>query len=154
MPNAKVPIKENIEIKHVRDGKVIAHHKISNLITTAGKATCTKRLGGLASTAAWSHIAIGTDATAAAIGQTALLAEITTGGGARAAATVTTVTTDTTDDTLKLEYTFTFSASFTVTETAVLNAASGGSMFNRGVVGPYYVVSTDQLTFVHTFDLD
>lgn len=154
MPTSKLPLKENVRVVHKRAGAILSDKTISNLITTAGRAASAKRLGGLASTAAWGYIAIGTGSTAAAIGDTALGAEITTGGGGRTAATVSTVTSDTTDDTLKLEVTFTFSGSFVVAETGVFNASSSGSMLNRALIGPYTVISGDELTVVHTFDID
>ena len=154
MPNAKVPVKENVEITHVRNGQVLSRKVVSNMVTTAGRAAAVNRLGGLSSTPAFAYIALGIDATAAALTDTALGSEITTGGGERAAATVSATTTDTTGDTLRLEKTFSFTGSFTVTETGVFNNASGASMFNRALIGPYSVISGDALIVAHLFDLD
>lgn len=154
MPTSKLPLKENVQITHIRNGKVLSQKTISNLVTTAGKEASANRLGGLLSTPAWTYIALGTGSAAPAISDTALGSEITTGGGARAAATVSLTTTDTTNDTLRLEKLFTFSGTFTVSETAVFNNASGATMLNRALIGPYAVTFGDTLIVVHLFDLD
>lgn len=154
MTTSKIPLKENVAITHIRNGKVLSHKVISNLVTTAGKEASANRLGGLLSTPAWTYIALGTGSAAPAISDTALGSEITTGGGARASATVSLTTTDTTNDTLRLEKLFTFSGTFTVSETAVFNNSSGATMLNRALIGPYTVISGDTLIVVHLFDLD
>lgn len=128
--------------------------KISNLVTNAGMAGAASRLNGDGSEAAFTYIAIGTGAVAAAATDTALGAEITTGGGARAAATASRVTTDVANDTAKLVLTYTITATFAVTESGVLNAASAGVLLARQVFTAVNVVSGDSLQVTWTFDVD
>lgn len=128
---------------------------MKNLVTDAGKAGIASRINGATAEAVFDYIAIGTGTTAAAAGDTALVSEITTGGGARAQdASPTRETTDVTNDTAVLDVTYTFTSSFAVTESGVLNAASAGTLLNRQVFSAINVVNTDVLTVTHKFDID
>lgn len=141
---------DNILIEHIRDGVVIRTDTYHNLVTNAGFAGISSRLGA-SSTAIFNYIAIGIGTTAAAVTDTTLQSEITTNGGQRAAATVTQVTTTIANDTTQLDYTFVFTGSFSVSETGVLNAASGGTLLNRKVFTAYPVISGDRLRILHQF---
>lgn len=94
-------------------------------------------------------MAIGTASTAVAQNQTALGAEITTGGGGRksgADVTATLVTKDSANDTIRFVTTWAFTNSFGVNELGVFNAGSGGVMLLRQVFDdPLNVVSQDAL---------
>lgn len=127
---------------------------MANLTTTTGKAGVASRINGSGAEAAFTYLAIGIGTTAAAIGDTALQSEITTNGGARAAATASRVTTDTTNDTARLVYTWTFTGSFAVTEAGALNAASVGVLLNRQVFTAVNVVSGDSLQVTVDIDVD
>lgn len=124
---------------------------VSNLVTSAGKAGVASRINGSGGEAAFTFIAIGTGATAAAIGDTTLQAEITTNGGQRAAAVASRVTTTVTNDTSVLILTYTFTGAFAVTESGVLNAGAAGTLLNRQVFAAVNVVSTDTLQVTHRF---
>lgn len=126
-------------------GRHVGELKIANLVTSAGKAAIASRINGAGAEAAFTYIAIGTGTVAAAIGDTTLGAEITTGGGARASATASRTTTTVTNDTATLVHTFTFSSSFAITEAGALNAASAGTLLNRQVFSAVNVVSSDTL---------
>lgn len=126
----------------------------SNLVTSAGQAGVASRINGAGAEAAFTFIAIGTGAVAPAAGDTALGAEITTGGGARAAATASRVTTDVTNDTAQLVLTFNFTASFAVTESGTLNAAAAGVLLARQTFSAVNVVSGDSLQVTWKFDVD
>ncbi len=128
--------------------------KMSNLITNAGMAGVASRINGDGSEAIFNYIAIGTGTTAAAATDTALETEITTGGGARAAATVSRTTTDVTNDTARAVHTFNFTSSFAVTEAGVLNAASSGVLLNRQVFSAVNVVNGDSLQVTVDVDVD
>lgn len=128
--------------------------RMANLTTTTGKAGVASRINGSGAEAAFTYLAIGIGTTAAAIGDTALQSEITTNGGARAAATASRVTTDTTNDTARLVYTWTFTGSFAVTEAGALNAASVGVLLNRQVFTAVNVVSGDSLQVTVDIDVD
>jgi hypothetical protein len=129
---------------------------ISNLITTAGVAGIAARINGSGSPAAYVYIALGTGTDAAADADTQLVAEITTAGGARASATASVVTTDTAGDTAQLVNTFSFTtgASFAITESGVLNAASDGTLLARQVFSAINVASGDSLQVTWKFDVD
>jgi hypothetical protein len=127
---------------------------ISNLVTNAGMAGVASRVNGNGAEAAFTYIAIGTGATAAAAADTTLVTEITTNGGQRANATASRTTTDVTNDTATLVNTFTFTGSFAVTESGVLNAASAGTLLARQVFSAINVVSGDSLQITWNFDVD
>jgi hypothetical protein len=127
---------------------------IANLITNAGAAGVASRINGSGAEAAFTYIAIGTGAVAAAVGDTTLGAEITTGGGARANSTASRVTTDVTNDTARLVNTFNFTASFAVTESGVLNAATVGTLLCRQVFSAINVANGDSLQITWDVDVD
>jgi hypothetical protein len=125
---------------HWSDKKVVR-----NLVTNAGFALNAGLLSGVGTPTVIGYIALGTGTTAAAVTDTALQAEITTGGLARASATKSLVTTSVTNDTAQLLYTFTASASFAVTESGIFNASSAGTLFAHQVFAAINVNSGDNL---------
>lgn len=138
---------DTLEIIHIRDGKIIAQGlAVPDLVTNAGKAAFAGLLNGVVGDV-MKYVAIGTGTTAADATDTTLETEITTGGGARAEGTCSRVTTTVTNDTAQVEYTFTFTDSFAITECGLLNAASEGTLGCRQVFSPYNVVATDLMTF-------
>jgi hypothetical protein len=139
---------------HIRAGRVLASFSVPNLVTDAGKAGVASRINGSGAEAQFAHIAIGTGTTAAAAGDTALQTEISTGGGARAACTTSRVTTDVTNDTAQCVVTFTFTATFAVTEAGYFNAASAGTLLARQVFAAVNVVSGDSLSTTYKVDVD
>jgi hypothetical protein len=123
-----------------------------NLITNVGHAAANARMSGQGSYGTFVNLAIGTGTTAAAAGDTALQAEITTGGGARGAATATQVTTTVANDTTQIVKTWTFTSAFAVTEEGILdNATSGGNLLAHQVWAVINVASGDQLTVTHKY---
>ncbi len=131
-----------------------SHMNIANLVTDAGKAGVASRINGSGGEAAFTYIAIGTGGVAPAAGDTALGAEITTGGGARANSTASRVTTDVTNDTAQLVNTFSLTASFAVTESGVLNAAAAGTLLCRQTFSAVNVVNGDSLQVTWKIDVD
>ena len=77
------------------------------------------------------YIALGSGETAEAAAQTALVTEITTNGGARAASTNSQVTTTVTNDTAQFLKTFSFTGTLAINECGVFDAASTGTMLMR-----------------------
>jgi len=127
---------------------------VSNLVTNAGKAAVAALINGASATNVFDYLAIGTDGTAAALTQTALLGEITTNGGARAQATASRVTTDVTNDTARLVHTWSFSGTLTIQEIGVFNASSGGTMLARSVLSSFSVDNGDSLQATYDVDVD
>ena len=114
-----------------------------DLITNVGKAQGAGLLNGVV-TSPFTYLAIGIGTAAPAVTDTALASEISTGGGARAAATCTRVTTTVTNDTAQLYKEWTFTASFAVTECGAFDAASAGNMLFRQTFTAKNVESGDK----------
>lgn len=141
-----------LEVKD-KDGNLLLDTGFNdNTITNASFAVFSGLAGATGSQTAFTYLALGTDATASAASQTALIAEITDTGLARAAATVSRVTTTQTNDTLQLVYTWTASGSKTIAEVGVFNAASTGVMAGRIVLSPT-VALVNTNTFVVTYKI-
>ena len=121
------------------NGEVV--QEIPNLVVTAGKGYVASRMKDATATA-MSHMAIGTNNTTAAVGQTALSAE-----AARGALTSTTVSTNT------IAYVETFAAGTgtgAIVEAGVFNASSGGTMLCRTVFAVVNKGSADAMTITWT----
>ena len=140
--------KDILEIKHIRNGKVIATRHVENLITNTGLAAFAGLLNGVI-TNFFDYIAIGIGTTAPAVTDTALQSEITTGGGQRTAATCTRVTTTITNDTSQLVATFNFTGTFAVTEEGVCDSATVGIVACRQTFTALNVISGDAFQATH-----
>jgi len=148
-----IRVSDEVIIEHIRGGKVIEKRVLKgNIITNAGKAAVAARAGAIEQDG-FTYLAVGTGVTAENATQTALVAEITTGGLARAAATVTRVTTTVANDTLQLVYTWTASAAHAVRELGTFNAAAAGDMLARKLFAVINVANTDQLKMTHKFPI-
>lgn len=142
--------KGRINLKCFRvDGSLKWEVDTNNLVTSAGKAQLAL-LAGDASATPFTYLEVGTSSTAVSVGQTALQAAITTGGLARAAATVSRVTTTVTNDSLRLVYTWTASATHAVEEIGIFNASSAGTMLGRALTGTKNLVSGETLVGTYT----
>jgi len=148
-------IKENVRITALdKDGNIKDERHISNLVTNAGFAGMASRCNGDGAEAAFTYIAVGTGTTAAAVGNTTLQTETAASGLSRAAGTASRTTTDVTNDTASLTKTFTVSGTVAVTESGVLNAASGGTLLSRQTFTAVNVVNGDSLQVTWTYDFD
>ena len=142
-----------IGIRHIRDGKTLSYEEVDNTVTATGKAEVAGLINEVTSIG-FKWIAIGSSSTAAASANTALAAELTTGGLSRAAATCTRVTTDDTDDTAQLVHTFTATATLTVQEAGIFDSASGGIMLGRQTFAAKNMESADTLAITYKVDVD
>ena len=125
------------------DGTTKETQEIPNLVVTTGKTFVASRMAGTSATV-MSHMAIGTDNTAAAVGNTTLGSEV-----ARVALTSTTATNN------DIVYVATFpagtpSSSAGVVEAAIFNASSSGTMLCRTVFSIINKASTDSLSITWT----
>ena len=121
------------------NGEVV--QEIPNLVVTAGKNFVASRMKDTTK-AAMTHMAIGTNNTTAAVGQTALSAE-----AARGALTSTTVSNNT------IAYVETFAAGTgtgAIVEAGVFNASSSGDMLCRTVFAVVNKGSADAMTITWT----
>ena len=136
-------LKDTLEMKgHLAiavNGEVV--REVPNLVVTAGKGYVASRMKDATATA-MSHMAIGTGSTAAAAGDTALGSE-----SARVALTSTTVSG------ADITYVATFGAgtgTAAITEAAVLNASSSGTMLCRTVFAVVNKGASDSMTITWT----
>lgn len=147
-------IKGTLSIVHRdKDGKLKSRTDTHNIITNAGIAELVNLAGNVSTPAAFTYLALGTSNTAVAATDTALGAEIVSGGLERAAATVTRETTTVTNDTLQLTKTFTATATLTVEEVGVFNAASSGTMLGHALTTTKAMVSADTLAITYKIQL-
>ena len=117
------------------NGQIV--QEIDNLVVTAGKVFVASRMKDATATA-MSHMAVGTNATAAAAGDTALGTE-----SARVTLTSTTASTNT------IVYVATFPAgtgTAALTEAGILNASSSGTLLCRTVFTTINKGSADAMT--------
>ena len=132
-----------VEVKD-KDGNVKDSRQLKNLVVTAGLGYIASRMKE-ATADVMTHMAIGTDNTAAAAGNTALGTE-----AARQALTSTTVSSNT------VEYVASFAAGTgtgAITEAGVLNAASGGTMLCRTVFSVVNKGASDSMTITWTITI-
>ena len=125
------------------DGTVKQCESVKNLVVTSGKGYVASRMKDT-SASVMSHMAIGTGTTAAAAGNTALVSE-----SARVALTSTTVNNN------DVVYVATFpagtpSSAAAVTEAAIFNASSGGTMLCRTVFSVISKGTSDALSITWT----
>ena len=121
------------------NGEVV--QEVDNLVVTAGKGFVASRMVGTSANV-MSHMAIGTGSTAAAAGDTALGNE-----AARTALTSTNVSG------AVVTYVDTFAAGTgtgAITEAAILNASSGGTMLCRTVFSVVNKGASDSMTITWT----
>lgn len=126
-----------------QDGVVKQEQSVDNLVVTTGKSFVASRMAG-SSASVMSHMAIGTDNTAAAASDTGLGSE-----SARVALTSTTVNNN------DVVYVASFAAgtpssSAVITEAGIFNASSNGTMLCHTVFGSISKGTSDSLTITWT----
>lgn len=131
------------------NGKIRDEWSVRNTVVSAGKAQLAL-LAGDASATPFTYLAVGTSSTAVSVGQTALQAEITDTGLARASATVARTTTTVTNDTLSLTYTWIASGTKVVEEIGAFNASSSGTMLGRALTSTKTLANGEQLVATYT----
>ena len=117
-------------------------------ITTAGKRAVAQMIGGVGAVADFDYLALGSSATAFAVGQTALVAEITTLGLERAQDATPTEAAAV----LSVDYTWTATGDATLNEVGLLNAAAAGTMLGRTVLAAPISMVTDA-TYKYTYTI-
>jgi len=125
---------DELTIEAFVGGKRVHYQRIKGRCpTNAGFAAVAGLVGNTGSVNPFTYLALGTGSTAAAPTDTALEAEITDTGLARASATVSRVTTTVTNDTLQLLKEWTATGVKILREIGAFNAASAGDMLARKV---------------------
>src|SRR3990167_424926 len=115
-------------------------------MTNASLAVISGLVGNTGSQVAFTYLAVGTSSTAVSAAHTALQAEVTDSGLARASATVSRVTTTQTNDTLQLVKAWTATGTKTIEEIGIFNDASAGTMLARALTAGQAVVNTNVIT--------
>lgn len=130
-----------------KDGNVKVDRKEKNLVVTAGLGYIADRMkNDSGTTAVMSHMAVGSDNTAAAAGQTDLLSIL----GSREALDSTTVTGS------SVEYIASFEAgegTGAIVEAGIFNASTGGTMLCRTVFSTVNKAASDTMTITWTITL-
>lgn len=127
-------------------GELVETLDVDNLVVTAGKNFIASRMKDATATA-MTHMAVGTNNTAAAAGDTTLGTEV---GASRTALTSTTVSTNT------VQYVCTFGAGVgtgSLTEAGLFNAAAAGTMLARTVFSVITKAAGDSLTITWTITI-
>ena len=142
---------DELTIEHFRDGKLIDKRVIKGKCpTNAGFAAVAARVGGITEDA-FTRLALGTGSTGEVPANTALEAEITTGGLERTQATVSRVQTYVPNDTLQLLHEWTATATHLLREIGAFNAAAGGDMLARKTYALITVNNTDHVKMTYKF---
>jgi hypothetical protein len=118
---------------------------MATVLTTSGKGIITNRIKGSGTEPL--YIGWGTGAGTAAVGDTALATEDTTGGYTRATGTSSRVTTSVTNDTYQVVGTLTAGASLTITNAGTFDAVSGGNICVHGDFTGIALASGDSIQF-------
>jgi len=140
-----IRVQDELTIRHFRGGVLIDEDlDLLDLVTDVGLEFIAKLINGVV-TDFFEYMAIGTGTTGPANGDTALEAEITTGGGARASSTTSY------EASYKAKWinTFNFTATFAVTEEGILDAATAGNLLARHVFAVKNVENGDSIEFTH-----
>ena len=144
MVNDSIKITGDVRIDIIgADGAIKDSREIKNLVVTTGKNYIASRMKDATATA-MTHMELGTGATAAAVGDTALQTAIS---GSRVTLTSTTVTTN------AVAYVASFPAGTgtgAVTEAGVFNASSAGTMLCRTVFSVVNKGAADAMSITWT----
>ncbi len=132
----------NVFIKLFHSNGSVEEEVVHNGVTQSGIQEVIKLIGAIGTTEAFKYMQIGSGTTAFSSTQTALVSEIES-----TTATVSIGTTSFSGDTLVLVGTFGFSTTYSVTESGVFNAATGGVMLARTTFGVKNVAKGDTLQF-------
>ena len=133
------------------NGVVKQTQECENLVVTVGKGYITSRMIGTSATA-MGYMEVGTSTTAAAAGQTALVAAVS---ASRTALTSSTQATSSTAND-SVTYVATFAAGTgtgALTEAGIFNAASAGTLLCRTVFSVVNKGSSDAMTITWTVTL-
>lgn len=148
----RIGLTDELTIEHFRNGKLIHKQVVKGRCpTNAGFALVAARVGGVGADAAVTYLALGTDETGEVPADTALKAEITDTGLARAAATVTRVETYVANDTLQLLHEWTATGVKILREIGAFNADTAGSMLGRKTYAAITTAATDHVKMTYKF---
>lgn len=163
-PVANAPQTERVtpvgsyNIKHMRDGRLLSEQDVKNVVPYVGKYAAANNLV-FASVPRMAYMALGSDATAAAVGQSILLGELTganASGAARVQASVSAVNVSAPTgltDSAQFYNSFAIQASCQIQEVAIFNlsGANNGQMMGRQVVTAINAQNGDTVIVTYKF---
>lgn len=148
----RISFSDELTIEQFRNGKLIHKQVIKGRCpTNVGFALVAALVGDVGSPAAVTYLALGTGSTGEVAANTALEAETTTAGLARAAATVTRVTTTVANDTLQLLKEWTATGVILLREIGAFNASSNGILLARKTYALITTANTDHVKMTYKF---
>ena len=146
MINDTLKLRGDVSIKlYDKAGKIKDTREITNLVVNSGLAFICSRMAGT-SPAVMTHMGVGSGTTSAAAGQTALVSQL----GSREALDSTNASANTIVFVCSLEA---GDGTGAVTESAIFNAASSGTMLARVVFPVVNKQSDDTMSITHTITL-
>lgn len=145
-------------IEHIRNGKLLSKQEIKNVVPYVGKYAVANNLL-FASVSRMNYMALGSDSTAAAVGQSLLIAELTganSSGAARVQASVSAVNVSAPTgltDTAQFYNSFAIQTSCQIQEVAIFNlsGANNGQMMGRQVVTAINAQNGDTVVVTYKF---
>ena len=146
------------EIEHKRDGKTLSKQAVDNTVVYVGKYLVANNML-FASVPRAAYMALGTDSTAAAVGQSLLLGELTganSSGAARVQASVSAVNVSAPTgltDTAQFYNSFAIQTSCQIQEVGIFNlsGANNGQMVGRQVVTAINAQNGDTVVVTYKF---
>ena len=142
----KVSIDAKMCMRLIRGGKTVLEIDPTVVVTDAGFDAICDCIGNPTQPDNFDYIAIGTDSTAPSSSDTTLGSEVMREQGTYSHTSGT--------KSFSVQHTFTFTASYTIWESGLFNAASGGTMLARGVLDSGIAVASGdslQVTWTFTF---
>jgi hypothetical protein len=154
----QVPVKGYFEIVHMREGKVLSRQKKDNTVLYVGKYVAANQLIN-SSLPKFAYMALGSDSTAAAVGQSLLLGELTganASGAARVQCSVAAVNVSAPTgitDTAQFYNSFAVNVSCQIQEVAIFNlsGANNGQAMGRQVVTAINAQNGDTVQVTYKF---
>ena len=149
---------DTVKVEVFRQGRLVFSSMSPNLITNAGQDVISRQTGcGATSAPACAnggiYIALTTDSTAPAAGDTTCTSELTTNGLGRALGTYA-HTASTNTHTITKTFTYTGSSAVVIAKVCMFDASSSGNMFAETLLASTATVNAngDQVTITWTFN--
>lgn len=158
VPSDMFPMRGYFDIEHIRGGKTLSKQSVNNTVVYVGKYLVANNML-FASVARANYMALGTDSTAAAVGQSLLIGELTganSSGAARVQASVSAVNVSAPTaltDTAQFYNSFAIQTSCQIQEVGIFNlsGANNGQMVGRQVVTAINAQNGDTVVVTYKF---
>lgn len=154
----KFPMRGYFDIEHIREGKTLSKQSVDNTVVYVGKYLVANNMI-FSSIPRANYIALGTDSTPAAVGQSLLLGELTganCSGAARVRCSVSAVNVSAPTgltDTAQFYYSFAIQTSCQIQEVGIFNlsGANNGQLVGRQVITAINAQNADTIVVTYKF---